>query len=234
MDLILIPGLWLDGSSWDDVAAPLRTAGHTVHAVTLPGLESRDADRSAIGLRDHVGAVLALVDRLDGPVVVAGHSAAGAVAHAVVDARPERVARVIYVDSVPVGDGEPPAAGLPTRDGEVPVPDWSDFDDEDLVDLDEPARDRFRAMSMPSPAGAAHDRQELRGDDRRYDVPATVIACEYSSEQLRSWMASGSGYVAELARLRDVELVDLPTGHWPQLTRPSDLADVILRAVERS
>lgn len=33
----------------------------------------------------------------------------------------------------------------------------------------------------------------------------------------------------ELAPIRDVEYVDLTTGHWPQITRPTDLADVILR-----
>jgi pimeloyl-ACP methyl ester carboxylesterase len=64
MEIVLIPGFWLDGASWDEVAAPLRTAGHAVHALTLPGLESRHADRSGIGLRDHVDAVVAVVDSL--------------------------------------------------------------------------------------------------------------------------------------------------------------------------
>jgi hypothetical protein len=39
MDIILIPGLWLDGSSWDDVVPALRWAGHQTHALTLPGME---------------------------------------------------------------------------------------------------------------------------------------------------------------------------------------------------
>jgi hypothetical protein len=33
--------------------------------------------------------------------------------------------------------------------------------------------------------------------------------------------------VRELAKIRDVEYVDLPTGHWPQFTRPGDLARAI-------
>jgi pimeloyl-ACP methyl ester carboxylesterase len=61
---VLIPGFWLDGESWDEVAAPLRDAGHTVHALTLPGLESSEADRSGIGLRDHVDPVVTVVDSL--------------------------------------------------------------------------------------------------------------------------------------------------------------------------
>ena len=46
MDIILIPGFWLDASSWDKVAPALRQAGHRVQALTLPGMESKDADRS--------------------------------------------------------------------------------------------------------------------------------------------------------------------------------------------
>ncbi|MDQ3734357.1 MAG: alpha/beta hydrolase, partial [Actinomycetota bacterium] len=58
MDIILIPGLWLDGSSWSEVAPALEQAGHRVRALTLPGLESVNADRSGIRLKDHVDAVV--------------------------------------------------------------------------------------------------------------------------------------------------------------------------------
>src|SRR5690606_30687080 len=57
MDVILVPGFWLDASSWDAVLPALRPAGHRPHPMTLPGLESREADRSGITLRDHVAAV---------------------------------------------------------------------------------------------------------------------------------------------------------------------------------
>jgi pimeloyl-ACP methyl ester carboxylesterase len=63
-------------------------------------------------------------------------------------------------------------------------------------------------------------------------VPATIIACEFPSEQLREWMAQGEPNLAELAAMRDVEYVDLPTGHWPQFTKPAQLAQAILAAVD--
>jgi pimeloyl-ACP methyl ester carboxylesterase len=232
VDIILIPGFWLDGASWDEVAAPLRDAGHSVHALTLPGLESRDADRSGIGLRDHVDAVVSVVDAIPEPVVLVGHSGGGGIAHAVADSRPERIARVIYVDSVPLGPGEAINDGLPVVDGEIPLPDWSAFEAADLVDLDEGLRERFRSIAIPEPAAVARDTQVL-DDDRRYHVPITVITSEFPAESIRRLMAESHPYVAELAKVRDAEIVDLPTGHWPQFTRPRDLATAILAAVDR-
>ncbi len=230
MRIVLIPGLWLDGSSWDEVTPALETAGHSVRALTLPGMESKDADRSGITLRDHVDAVVAVIDSLDGDLVLVGHSGGGAIAHAAADARPDRVARVVYVDSWPNGDGGVINDGLPSENGEIPLPDWTAFDDEDLVDMDDDLRAAFRDRAIPSPEQVAKGKQQL-SDERRYDVPATLIACEFPSAKLREWMSAGEPALQELAKLRNVEYVDLPTGHWPQFTRPADLAQAILAAV---
>jgi pimeloyl-ACP methyl ester carboxylesterase len=232
MNLILIPGFWLDGSSWDEVTPALEAAGHEVQALTLPGLDAMDADRTGIGLSDHVDAVVDAVDAVDGPVVLVGHSGGGSIAHAVADARPDRVARVVFVDAGPQGTGQAINDELPVVDDEIPLPDWSLFDDEELVDLDDQLRDAFRARSVPEPTGVAYDRFALT-DDRRYEVPATIICCALPSERLREWVAQDSPYVAELAAMRDVEYVDLPTGHWPQFTKPKELAQAILAAVDR-
>ena len=233
MRLVLIPGFWLDASSWDAVVPPLVAAGHSVTAVTLPGLESADADRSGITLRDHVDAVVAIVDAIapdEGPVVLVGHSGGGGVAHAVADARPDRIARVVYVDSLPLRDGGCINDELPVVDDEVPLPDWSVFDDADLIDLDDDLRAAFRARAIPMPARVASDAQRL-ADPRRYEVPVTVIACEFTGDQVREWIAGGAPWTAELASVRHVDIVDLPTGHWPQLTRPADLGAAIAAAI---
>ena len=230
MDIILIPGFWLDASSWDEVVPALRQAGHRAQALTLPGMESKDADRSEITLRDHFDAVVEVIDST-GPagakVVLVGHSGGGAIAHAAADARPGRVARVIYVDSFPLGEGGLINDELPVENGEVPLPDWSLFEKEDLVDLDDDLRAAFRARAIPTPVHVSSDRQRL-SDERRYDVPVTVIACEFSGAQLREWMAQDHPALRELARVRDVGYVNLPTGHWPQFTKPGELGQAIL------
>ena len=230
MDVILIPGFWLNGDSWGPVTERLRAAGHTPHPVTLPGMESVAADRTGITLRDNVDAVIAIVDSLEPGVVLVGHSGGGAVAHGVADARPDALARVVYVDSVPLGEGDSINDELPTVDGEIPLPDWDVFEEADLVDLTDELRAHFRSIAIPIPARVASDMQEL-SDPRRYDVPVTVICCEFPAEQLSGWIARGVPFVAELAEVKDRTLVDLTTGHWPQLTKPTELADAVLAAL---
>lgn len=230
MDIILVPGLWLDGASWDEVVPVLEVAGHRTHPQTLPGMESNDADRSRITLRDCIETVVGLVDSLDGPVVLVGHSGGASTVHATVDARPQRVARVVYVDCWPPSDGGSINTSLPTENGEVPLPDWLEFDDADLVDLDDGLRTAFRERAIPSPEHVVRDPVHLTSD-RRYDVPITVIACEFTTTQLREWMSEGQ--LPELAKMRDVTYVDLPTGHWPQFTRPRQLGHAILASIPR-
>jgi pimeloyl-ACP methyl ester carboxylesterase len=233
MDIILVPGFWLDASSWADVTPPLTAAGHKVYPLTLPGLESADAPRAGIGLRTHIDAVVAKIDSFDAPVVLVGHSGGGAIIHGAVDARPDRVARAIYVDSGPLGEGGVINDELPADGDEVPLPPWELFEDADLTDLTDELRAMFRARAIPEPRGVAQDRQQL-SDERRFEVPVTVIACEFPSSMLTEMVAGGHPFVAELARIREVDYVDLPTGHWPQFTRPAELGAAILAAVDRT
>ncbi len=233
MDIILVPGMWLDGSAWAEVADVLAEAGHRPRALTLPGMEAVDADRSGITLRDHVDAVVTAIDAVgegaDDPpkVLLVGHSAAAGIAWSAVDARPERVARAVLVSGFPGGDGEALAAGYPADRGEVPFPDWSAFGDEDLADLDDDGRAALRARAIPFPEHVVTDPQRLT-DDRRFAVPVTAVATEYTTDDLRSAITDGPD--PEFAAIEDVEYVDLPTGHWPMLTRPRELAEVILAA----
>jgi len=195
-------------------------------------MESQDADRSGITLRDHVEAVIAAIDAVDpatGKVVLVGHSAGAGIAYAALDARPDRVARAIYVGGFPAEHGDTVAGAFAAEKGEVPLPDWPAFADEDLAGLDETARAQFRERAIPSPKRVTRDPQHLT-DERRYNVPVTVIATEFTSEMLRNWIEQGEQSVQEFTRIRDVDYVDLPTGHWPQFTRPEDLGRAILAA----
>lgn len=233
MDIVLVPGLWLSGASWDAVTPTLEQAGHRVRALTLPGMESQDARRSGITLADHVAAVVAAIDEADSRVLLVGHSLGSAIAHAAVDARPDKVARAVYVGGFPAADGEALLTGLPAEHGEVAMPDWAEVGEEaNIVDFDAETLARFYAEAIPAPEQVLAGPQRLSTDERRYEVPVTAVCPEYTAEDLRGWVADGE--VSELAKTRHVDYVDLPGGHWPQLTQPDRLARVILDAAAQT
>lgn len=230
MEIVLIPGFWLDGDSWAPITEALAAAGHTPHPLTLPGKGRGDTDRAGIGLRTHVDAVLAVVDQLDGPVALVGHSGGGTIAWAAADARPDRIARVVFVDALPMPSGTSINTELPVDGEAVPLPDWAGFEPEDLIDLDDALRERFRAIAVPEPKGVAHEPTVL-SDERRFGVPVTVIACQFPVALVRQAIENGREWAGELARIERLDIVELPTGHWPQFTKPAELAASILTAV---
>lgn len=232
MEIVLVHGLWLNGSSWDAVAPILRSAGHRVQALTLPGMESKESDRTSVTRRDHVNAIVSALDEAAGPVLLVGHSVGAGLAHAAVDARPDRVARAVHVGGFPTPHGQPMLSGLTAENGEVPMPDWAEIGEEaNLADFDTEATTRFYEAAIPAPERVLTDAQELH-DDRRYEVPVTSVCPEYTAADLRQWIADGEPAVSELALTTQVDFVDLPGGHWPQLTQPERLAAIVLAAAE--
>jgi hypothetical protein len=88
--------------------------------------------------------------------------------------------------------------------------------------------------SSTSTAGRSVTASRSMPSFRWWMARSRVIACEFPSEHFRQWIEEGHPYVVELAAIRDVEYVDIPTGHWPQFTRPAELAQAIVTAVDRT
>jgi pimeloyl-ACP methyl ester carboxylesterase len=220
--IVLVPGFWLGAWAWDDVAAALRADGHDVTALTLPGLESADADRSSITFADHVDAICEAVTAVGSPVVLAVHSGAGFSGYAASDRVPERIAAMVYVDSAP-GKG----AMDPDFDGVEKPMVWEQIAEEENIDgLGEEQMETFRQRAIPEPGGVLREGAEL-ANDARLDLPTTVIATGYTSEQYKDAVKEGYAWLAGLTELRNVTWVDLPTSHWPMWSRPQELAAII-------
>lgn len=231
MDIILVPGLWLDASSWDDVIPALERAGHAVHPLTMPGVGAPASESSAIGIADWVSAVVDEIDRAKGLVALVGHSGGGNVVYGAADARPERIARIVFVDTFPPGDGGS-IWEFPVVDGVVPFPGWAFFEAAEVADLDEATRAATAARAKSVPAQVPTDPLKL-SDERRRLVPATMLTGTVAAEEVRGIIAEAPAWAAELAAMEDLELVDLHSGHWPQFSQPDELAAAIVAAVGR-
>jgi pimeloyl-ACP methyl ester carboxylesterase len=228
MDILLIAGLWLDASVWDDVAAQLARRGHRGVPVALPG--QGDGNTSAT-LADQSAAVVAAVDAAAGRPMVVGHSAASSLAWLAADARPEKVSKIVMIGGFPSSDGKPYADFFPIRDGAMPFPGWGEFEGPDSADLDDAAKQAIAAAAIPVPEGVAGGVVRLT-DERRYDLPVTLICPEYSPAQAREWI--GQGEVPELAKSKHVSFADIDSGHWPMITAPAELASLLSQEAEES
>ncbi|WP_033212340.1 alpha/beta fold hydrolase [Kitasatospora phosalacinea] len=229
MDVLLIGGLWLNGTTaWDAVAPALVGRGHRPVPLTLPGQGDGRADAT---LAEQLAAVLAAVDAAEGKPLVVAHSAACTLGWMAVDARPGGVAGLVLVDGFPHQDGHPYADLFPVVDGVVPFPGWEPFEGPTSADLDEAARARFEASAVPVPEGVALAPVRL-SDERRFGVPVTMLCAEASPEEVRGWIAAGAA--PEVSRMERVEYVDLDSGHWPMFSRPAELAALIDAAAARA
>jgi pimeloyl-ACP methyl ester carboxylesterase len=93
VSVVLVHGAWADGSSWAKVIGPLAAEGNSVLAAPLP----------LTSFADDTAAVERTLERVPGPVFLAGHAYAGAVIAA---ARSEKVKAVIYVTALAPDEGE--------------------------------------------------------------------------------------------------------------------------------
>ena len=227
MDIVLIAGLWLDGSAWDDVLPELERLGHRGTPVTLPG--QGDGATSAT-YDDQAGAVLAAVDAAEGRPLVVGHSAACTLAWVAADRRADDVTGVVLIGGFPSTEGDAYADFFEPTDGGVRFPGWETFEGPDSDDMSAELKATVEAGSHPVPVGVTKGVVHWT-DERRHGVPLTLVCPEFSPQQAKEWIDSGD--VPELADATALELVDLDSGHWPMFTQPAALAGLLDDAARR-
>lgn len=221
--IVLVPGFWLGAWAWDDVAALLRADGHDVTALTLPGLESVDSDRSGVTFDDHVEAICGAVSSFDRPAVLAVHSGSGTPGYVASDRVPEHLAAMVYVDTFPFSG--PMDADFESV--ELPIPSRREIaQNESLEGLSDAQLDTLWSRAVPEPGGILRGSAELT-NAARLDIPTTMFCTSFLSDQIQEVLARGEDWLAGLAELRDVTYVDVPTSHWPMWSQPRELARVL-------
>lgn len=235
--IILIAGHWLGAWAWDEVLEHLTNDHSRVIAMTLPGLDEGDPERASKTLDDQAAAILDLIARLgvseDQPATLVAHSGANAPVSLVLDRHPELVHRMVWIDSGPVATGSVFAPDLPAELEELPLPSFDVLEQQASIEgLSAEALERFRARAVPEPGPVLRQPVELTNDARR-KVRTTLVCCSMPGAQVLELAQAGHVMFAEVANLEHLDVIDLPTGHWPMWSRPRDLAQAIRSAASR-
>jgi pimeloyl-ACP methyl ester carboxylesterase len=95
LTIVLVHGAFADASSWNGIIERLQGQGHTVVAPANP----------LRGLADDTAYIAGVVDQIEGPVLLVGHSYAGAVISNVA-AKAHNVVGLVFVAAFAPDDGE--------------------------------------------------------------------------------------------------------------------------------
>lgn len=257
---VLVSEAHTGGWIWQETVSRLRESGHTAHPVTLTGMgdPARPAGPDT-DLGAHVADVVEVVDSLQAPqVVLVGHGYGIHPVLGAADLRPGRIARVVHLDAGLPRDGDPPlvlvpdegvrerltayaadasdggSGAVPGRGGARPVPppdaaSWHRWGSTDGVPAD--ALDRLAHLAAPQPAATLT--QPLRRSGTAGEVPTTGVLClaNGSSIALVEHVVSlGDPRLEAALTAPGVTFFELPTGHWPMLSVPGELARVLAEA----
>ncbi|BCL32613.1 alpha/beta hydrolase [Streptomyces aurantiacus] len=233
---ILVSGPFADGRIWSEVVGRLRESGAEAYPVTL----SRQPEA---GLRTHVDDVVRLIDSLapSGELVLVGHDYAVHPVLGAADRRPERVARIVHLDAGLPQDGDtalalvqdPSVHDLLRAEGAGPVPppepdQWQRWGSTEGLSAGQ--LELLSRLAAPQPPRTLTQPLRLTGAARA--VPTSGILCTAGGmtlELVEALVRTGPPQLRKLADPR-VGFFELATGHWPMLSCPDELAEVLLRA----
>ncbi|MFF6952886.1 alpha/beta fold hydrolase [Streptomyces iakyrus] len=248
---IMVAGVFTGAHVWEETAARLVSAGSTAHAVPLTGIDpARPAPPAHVGLETHIEDVIAAIDAVDvasgREIVLVGHDYGIHPVLGAADRRAERIARVVYLDCGMPQNGVPALATVPDqalraqlagraeageREGVLSPPGhdgWERWGS--TADVGEAALKRLTALAAPQPLGTLFEPLRLTGAVAA--VPVTGVLCARNGagiDQVQRLVDFGDPALAALTEPQ-VTFFELPTGHWPMLSCPDALADVLLRA----
>lgn len=241
---VLVPGFFFGPWVWEEVGRLLSDAGHEVRIVSLTGQGERAGEATPdVSVTTHVADIVDAIGDLS-EVVLVLHSGGAVAGTAAADQVPERLRHIVYVESAPFPDGMAQIEFLPPdvqaeqrRQIETEGQGWllpaRPFDEDDqsrdpaaLADLSARDLERMRRHASAQPAamvvGPARRPAEIP------NTPRTLVASTFPIEQVPAMVAAGVPAFSMLAG-PDWTLVGLPTGHWPMLSRPKELAEILSR-----
>lgn len=233
---VLAHGSWHGGWCWRPVADQLRAAGHRVFTPSYTGMGDRvHLISKSITIDTFIDDLVNVIESEElEDVVLVGHSFGGVPITGVADRIPERLAHLVYFDSVLLENGQDSFSNYPKEEAEariaaaakktdglaVPVPSplppvWG-------IEQGTPEYEWAVRQLTPHPLGSYTSPLNLNNPIGN-GVPATYIHCTAPShpvlESSRELAKAQQGW----------NWVEIKAPHEAHITHPALLTDVLLR-----
>lgn len=234
---VLVHGAWHTGELMEDVARPIRAAGHTVHCPTVAG--NRPGDPRTLGLD---AAITSIVEFLEGEdlrdVVLVGHSYGGMIITGVADRAADRIRRLVYINAFVPNNGEslndmvpPHYVGLfdqiagASADNSVmlPFPIWREaFINDASLEVAQAAFDKLN----PHPYATFSDKISLSRNPAEMEMGKSFVNCTEDTA-----LPHSHGWHPRLSeKLGLFRLVQVSGSHEMFFSAPDRLAGAIMLA----
>jgi pimeloyl-ACP methyl ester carboxylesterase len=230
--VVLVPGGFTGAWMWSDVVALLKEEGIEAIAVELPSIGD---DSGGADFYTDASAVHDVLDRLEPPVLLCGHSYGGAVITEAASGPHPAVSHLVYLAAAVPGAGDSMASLMPATEAsgdteKEPVT----FRDDGLAVLDRGAA-RGALFNDCDPDRAREALDQLR--------PSNVSAVGGQPVSTAAWAELPATYVrgsrdrmpeaVTAGFLEQAEVIELPTGHCPHWSRPDLVARLLADRLKR-
>ena len=218
-DVVLVHGAFADGSGWRGVHTLLTAQGYSVTIVQNP----------LTSLEDDVAATRRVLDRLQGPAVLVGHSWGGTVITEAGDH--PAVVGLVYVSALSPDEGETTSQQY---EGFAPTPEFVIVTGPDGFGFLDPDRFASGFAADADPADAAFLR-DAQVPIRMAAFGTPVAAAAWRTRPSHAVIATEDrafdrAMLRHMAERIGAEVTEVAGSHASYVTRPDVVADVIDRA----
>jgi pimeloyl-ACP methyl ester carboxylesterase len=220
-NIVLVHGAWADGSCWSGVIERLQAAGFQVTAPQFP----------MSSLANDVARLRQVLEFLEGPTLVVGHSYGGQIMTAL-GAEPPNVLGLVYIAAFGLDEGEslgallsqgPPTPALAHLFTDTRGFAWlseDDFVNHFAADVDPTQAKVLYAVQQPLASSAFGD---VMGVPAWKSLPSWYLVAENDE-------ALAPDAERQFAARMGATTVEIPSSHVPMVSHPHEVADLIEKA----
>lgn len=233
---VLVHGAWEGSWSWDLIQPTLEKAGHQVTTLDLPGSTGNQADIPQVTLESYVQTVTDAINSLDHKVVLVGHSLAGVIISQTAELIPQKIERLVYVTAFLLESGDSIIEAMQRDPGGEFLPKLTFSEDQSYATADEQTwRDiAFHDVketdilgALPLLLGTKQATQPFIekanvSKENLGSVPKTFIRTSIDK------MVSPTLQDEMIAKWEIDQVHTLKSGHFPTLSVPNELAELLL------